>query len=380
MENFELRDGEDFILESDEVGNFALSGEFLALIDPSDLEALSDRGYHIREEQNLLGLEKTIARLEPPVSFDFQQIQSDIATLAPNSVVDYNHLYTTKSGQRDKGGANKGQGILPSSVFNAEGYKWGKGLKIGMIDTAIRAEHAALANANIMTREFVSFDFKRPKHGTSVASILVGQSEEYTGLLPNAELYAASVFFNSPMGKETTTTQNLVQAINWMVENEVKVINMSLAGPPNAILEAAINRAGDKGVIIVAAVGNEGPAAKPLYPAAYPSVVAVTAVNKNNAVYRYANRGKHIDFAAPGVAILNAAGTKRYQSSSGTSFASPFVAVVLAMSDAQAGNTNEALLKKLKANAKDLGVAGFDPIYGYGLIRPLTRTERTSAD
>ena len=109
-------------------------------------------------------------------------------------------------------------------------------------------------------------------------------------------------------------------------------------------------------------------------------VIAVTAVNKNNAVYRYANRGKHVDFAAPGVAIRNAAGTKTYQSSSGTSFASPFVAVVLAISDAQSENTNEALLKELIENAEDLGVAGFDPIYGNGLIRPLTGTEQAPAN
>ncbi|HFB54392.1 MAG TPA: hypothetical protein ENJ46_00590 [Hellea balneolensis] len=264
-----------------------------------------------------------------------------------------------------------GDGIQPRAVLDTAAFDLGTNLKIGMIDTGIRTDHGAFAHARLTTRDFVSYNFKRPKHGTSVASILIGETDTYHGLVPNAQLYAASVFFNSPTGGEKATTENLVQALDWMVKNDVKVINMSLAGPSNAVLNAAIENAQAHGAIIVAAVGNDGPGAKPLYPAAYPDVIAVTAVNNRNNIYRLANRGPHIDFSAPGVAIRNAAANNAYKASSGTSFASPFATVVLAVSTAAYDQSSQDIIKQLQENALDLGVKGFDPIYGYGLIKPL---------
>ena len=96
---------------------------------------------------------------------------------------------------------------------------------------------------------------------------------------------------------------SLVMAIEALTARGVKVINLSLAGPANPLLQRAIDVASAAGVIIVAAAGNEGPAAGPAYPAAYSGVIAVTAVDRNLAVYRRANRGDYVDIAAPGVEV-----------------------------------------------------------------------------
>jgi hypothetical protein len=358
---------ESFAARQDDDDNFAILGEWLVLVDPYELSNLSSRGYSAREINYLAGLDKMLARIEAPAGYNLGRVQRDMAEFSPTTQIDYNHLYGTKSGS----GEVAGNGVEPRAVLDTAAFDLGANLKIGMIDTSIRTDHGAFTNAHLTTRDFVSYNFKRPKHGTSVASILIGETDTYRGLLPKAELYAASVFFNAPTGGEKATTENLVQALDWMVKNEVKVINMSLAGPSNAVLNAAIKNAQAHGAIIVAAVGNDGPAAKPLYPAAYPDVIAVTAVNNRNNIYRLANRGPHIDFSAPGVAIRNAAANNTFKASSGTSFASPFAAVILAVSTATYDKSSQDIITQLQENALDLGVAGFDPIYGYGLIKPL---------
>ena len=103
-----------------------------------------------------------------------------------------------------------------------------------------------------------------------------------------------------------TDTISLLKALEWMKANDVKLINMSFAGPRDELVKDEIEELSSKGITFVAAAGNEGPAAEPAYPAAYPQVIAVTAVTKDLHNYRYANRGDHIDVAAPGVDIWTA--------------------------------------------------------------------------
>lgn len=351
---------------TDDIGNFALSGEILLYITQTDLNSLLERGYKVRSQEFLEGLDKNLVKIEPPVSSNLEEVKRDIKLITPNSQIDYNHIFRTESGRKRvrKSGRN------PTSIITPILPKTSGSIKIGMIDTAIRREHSVFDSASITEKDFVSFDFKKPTHGTSIASILVGRSGEYRGLLPQAELFAASVFFDSPFGQESATTESLIQAINWLVQNDVKVINMSLAGPANDVLEQTIAEAYAKGVIIIAAVGNSGPTAKPLFPAAYDRVIAVTAIDEDHRIYRRANRGAHVDFSAPGVAIRNARGKEKYQTSSGTSYATPFVAAIFAAEGESTLRGQTELIARYKKSARDLGVLGYDPTYGYGLISP----------
>jgi subtilisin family serine protease len=184
-----------------------------------------------------------------------------------------------------------------------------------------------------------------------------------------SRLHAANVFFTDAAGNAIATTESLVAALAWHADEGIHVVNMSLAGPPNRVLETAITAASERGMLIVAAVGNNGPAGEPLYPAAYAPVVGITAVDSANRIYRYANRGRHVTFAAPGVRIKVADSDGGYATQSGTSMAAPYAAAIIAQARAgQAGPSNSGVLATLKATAIDLGAKDFDDVFGYGLI------------
>lgn len=163
-----------------------------------------------------------------------------------------------------------------------------------------------------------------------------------------------------------TNAELLVRALDWLLEERVELINMSLAGPANRLLQHAVETAVESGVLIVSAAGNGNPA----FPAAYPGVVAVTAVDSRGRVYRQANRGDYVDFAAPGVDVFLAAPYNRGKYYSGTSFATPFVTAALAVlisRHPEAGS--DALLRQLSNTARDLGDPGRDPTFGWGLVQ-----------
>ncbi|UUZ52743.1 S8 family serine peptidase [Massilia sp. H-1] len=121
-------------------------------------------------------------------------------------------------------------------------------------------------------------------------------------------------------------------ALAWMARERVAVVNLSIVGPPNQTLERVVGAMVKRGHLLVAAVGNDGPAAPPLYPASYPGVVGVSAVDKRGRVLPEAGRGAHVMFAAPGNNMVSAApGAPPYRQVRGTSFASPIVAAMLAL-------------------------------------------------
>ena len=243
-------------------------------------------------------------------------------------------------------------------------------LTIGIIDSAVAVAHAAFDGAEIVQQDFVPFDAPRPlAHGTAVASILVGKGGVLGESPLRARLNAATVFFADEAGNPAATTESLVAALAWHAAEGVDVVNMSLAGPPNRVLETAITAASERGMLIVAAVGNNGPAGEPLYPAAYAPVVGVTAVDSARRIYRYANRGRHVSFAAPGVRIRVADSVGGYATESGTSMAAPYAAAIIAQAVAKvAAPASSGVLAALKATAIDLGAKDFDDVFGYGLI------------
>jgi subtilisin family serine protease len=157
----------------------------------------------------------------------------------------------------------------------------------------------------------------------------------------------------------------------------VTVVNLSFAGPKDPLVHFAIQEMARAGIVVVAAAGNEGPSAPPSYPAAYPEVIAVTAVDRNLAPYRYANRGAHIDVAAPGVGIWTALPGRKVGQQTGTSFAVPYVTAVLAMNHTQLeGRGADPFAPKRRAieviNGNIMRLGGAmqrSPIFGAGLVQ-----------
>jgi subtilisin family serine protease len=153
------------------------------------------------------------------------------------------------------------------------------------------------------------------------------------------------------------------------MQENVAVINVSLVGPPSTLLQRVIELASARGHLIVAAVGNDGPSAPPLYPAAYPGVVAVTAVDRADKVLIEAGRGQFIAFAAPGADIEAASLPSGYSPVRGTSFAAPIVAGRLALQLERPDRAAaERAVSELATAAIDLGRPGRDSVYGNGCV------------
>ena len=242
---------------------------------------------------------------------------------------------------------------------------------IGVIDTQVEADHPVLRGQRIEQRSFID---NRPAagtdHGTAVVSIIAGRSDSnIPGLAPGAKIYVAGVFHERDSKREANAF-DIVEALGWLADENVRTINLSFSGPNNAVLARAVSAVADQGTLMVAAAGNKGPLAGPAYPAAYDQVIAVTAVDTSLRPYRRANRGDYITVAAPGVRVWTAANGSGGTFRQGTSFASPFVTAILASANYDRNWRDvEESINWLKSNTRDLGKPGKDPQFGWGLIR-----------
>ncbi|MCB1757317.1 MAG: S8 family serine peptidase, partial [Gammaproteobacteria bacterium] len=278
---------------------------------------------------------------------------------------DYNHIYDLPEGERPSDGKNPS----PTDVeLGATGT--GRGIRLGVIDTLPNPDHVSLKNQAITIRDFADKGQRDRSHATAVVSILVGEdpAADYSGLIPGAQIYAANIFSLDKSGRPQTNAFAMIRALDWLAGENVGVINLSIAGPPSDALETVLQRLAERGHQVVAAVGNDGPAAPPLYPAAYQSVTGVTAVDLNNRPYRRANRGAHVDYAAPGVRLRAAQSDGHYDAFTGTSFATPVVSALFALQAKTASDARNAATKPAPKYL-DLGEPGRDTIFGYGLIQ-----------
>lgn len=238
---------------------------------------------------------------------------------------------------------------------------------VGLIDTDVDETHSSLKDLPLTEQDFVTHGSLRPQtHGTAVASILARELPSPRKSAPAVR--AASVFFLSEDGTTGATTASLVRAVDWMITEEVAVINFSLTGPPNKALETIVKAGQAEGIVFVAAVGNEGPAARPLYPAAYPGVIGVTAVDKDGKIYRWANRGEYVAVAAPGVQVEIARPGGGSLLDSGTSFAAPVVTAWMA-GELASGRGGDPF-RLIEAAARPATKAGRDGTYGFGILAP----------
>jgi hypothetical protein len=303
------------------------------------------------------------ARLRPPARMQDRRALALARSLVPGAVFDLSHLYGTS-----QGAAAAPAVYAPDLVRFAPRRSCGSGVRVGMVDGAV-ADHPLLRGARITRKSFAEGSGSAA-HGTAVASVMVGRDPAGRVLLGNASLFAAAVFAREG-GETSADAIDVAAALDWLSGQRVGVVNLSIAGPENAILAQMVARAADAGMILVAAAGNGGAGGKPRYPAAYPQVIAVSAVDRRGRPYRSTTRGPHIDIAAPGVDIW-AADTRGGSGAlwSGTSFAAPFVTVELAAARQSGAVRGVGSARSyLARHARDLGAAGPDSIFGVGLIQ-----------
>jgi subtilisin family serine protease len=187
------------------------------------------------------------------------------------------------------------------------------------------------------------------------------------GIVPGARVLAADAFHGQERGSSADAF-DLIAAIDWLVSEGVRVINMSLSGPHNEQLERVIARVREQGVHLIAAAGRPDRSQISGYPAKYPGVIAVSAVDNRLRPSRLAIRGDHIAFAAPSAGIAVARRPSGVRRVEGSSFAAPFVSAAYAIALAR-GQSLSGLTELLARSAKDLGAPGRDPIYGWGVVQ-----------
>lgn len=335
----------------------------LLLPDAAAETALIAAGYPVLQQSPLAGGQLYRLGLPPGQSPD--QALAALATLFPGATADRNALYTPNEFLCEDGSCGA------QEMVGWSGWPSAMAPRIGMIDTGINPEHEALAGQKLVLHpsDLGARDAAGRQHGTAVAALLIGRIDSRTpGLLPLAELHAVEAFHQSG-GQEAADAYALAGAIDHLVGAGVTVINMSFSGPENMVLQALVQRAAAAGIGLVAAAGNGGPGAAPVYPAAWPEVIAVTAVDAGLQPYRQANRGPYVTLAAPGVNLWTAASVSGGRLRSGTSYAAPFVTAILAVERARApGLSLTEHTTRLIGCARDLGEAGHDEVFGNGLV------------
>lgn len=363
------------VIEVDPQGNPIVRGEVL-VVAPSAaaLQAAAAAGFSIVRESTLDALELHVVVLR--VSSGTARALARVQAFDPTGIYDFNHIYI------ENGTASRTNTVAPQAARADEGAGGtavaGK-TRIGLIDSGVDPAHEVFSGLALHPHG-CSGHLVPHEHGTAVASLMVGRAPTFHGAAPGSELYAADVYCGAPTGGAADV---VAEAFSWLVQEKVPVINVSLVGPPNRVLEGVVQRVIAGGHIVVAAVGNDGPAAPPLYPAAWPGVVGVTGVDARRRVLVEAERGVQVKFAAPGAQMAAAKSPSGYTLVRGTSFAAPIVAGLLALNlPAPDKAAADRAVMALAQEAVDLGSAGPDPVYGFGLVgealrlQPVLRTLR----
>src|SRR5882672_4611866 len=250
---------------------------------------------------------------------------------------------------RTGGGASEQYVVNKLQLAEVHKVATGRGVLVAVVDSAIDVNHPDLAGAFVEQFDAVGRREKPHFHGTGMVGAIAAH-HRLMGIAPEARILAG---------------------LDWAVRKGARVINMSFAGPYDPMLALAMKNAHAKGVVLIAASGNLGPKSPPLYPAADPNVIAVTAVDENDRLFAQAVRGPHVAVAAPGVDVMVPAPEETYQLTTGTSVAAAHVSGVAALLIERHPNVDAAtILEVLTSTAQKLNPKGRDDQFGWGLIDP----------
>jgi subtilisin family serine protease len=332
------------VIERDAGGREQRADEVILVGRREAVDSLKSQGFDILGANRLSTSGEVIARVRVKSGDSVELTLDRLRAAVPGAVVAPNHVFRPSAGE--------GRGV-PAATRASGGVKG----RLGIVDTGVDVVGLHLSRSVLATRSFNGGAYTPREHGSAVAMIAANSG---------VAIDAADVFAADAQGALFTTAEAAAAAIDWLVDRGAPVINISIQGPDNPVLEKVVRSAIARGVVIVAAAGNSGPAAPPSYPAAYVGVVGVTAVDEQGRIYRRANRGDYISFAAVGVHVPVAGP----QSVSGTSYAAPSVAAAVARRhQAQSPDAAARVLVQLRAEAIDLGPPGRDKTFGWGWLR-----------
>lgn len=241
----------------------------------------------------------------------------------------------------------------------------GANVTVAVIDSGIDTKHPELANSIADNFDALGSAEGPHVHGTGIAGAIVAHAK-LMGSAPEARIIAIRAFGGTTAGAESSS-YIILRSLNYAAEHGAQIVNMSFAGPKDAVIERAIAATAARGLVMVAAAGNAGAKSPPLYPAANPNVIAVSATDQQDKLFPASNRGNYIAVAAPGVDIFLPAPDGKYQMTSGTSFSAAYVSGVAALLlERNYALKPEALRMTLAKTARDLGSPGRDDLFGDG--------------
>ena len=348
-----------------------IAGEIVAEIDGSLSDAqtneLARRHGLVRlESQNFPLIGGTIGLFRITGRRAIEVVSRELATEASIRLVQPNFRYVL---QEQKAALTEGD---PAQYANAKlrlpqahTLAHGANVTIAVIDSGIDVKHPELANAIADNFDALGSKEGPHVHGTGIAGAIVSHAR-LMGSAPEARILAIRAFGAAPNGAESTSYV-ILKGLDYAAAHGAQVVNMSFAGPKDALIERGIAATAAKGILMVAAAGNAGPKSPPLYPAANTNVIAVTATDAQDRLFAASNRGSHIAISAPGVDIFLPAPDDKYQMTSGTSFSAAYVsglaALMLERNPALKPGEVRAILLK---TARDLGAPGRDDLFGAG--------------
>ncbi|MEX0614393.1 MAG: S8 family serine peptidase, partial [Methylophaga sp.] len=296
---------------------------------------------------------------------DLQQLTAKLKQQFPGLIIDTNDLYFPAARPR---------------LYSRQLLSWpdekgcadnrGHSIKVGVIDGKMNTDHPALKASPIEIKRFVSDAAEASTHATVIAVILAGSEGDLMGLMPGVTLLSAEVIEPSKYG-DVASVAAMLKALSWFHQQQVRLVNLSLAGQKaNSVLQMALQIASQQGMLVFVATGNDSQQAQPIYPAAFETVFAITAIDAAERLYAHANQGDFIDFAAPGVDLWTADSESAGRYRSGTSYAVPHaVAIASVLLEVNPGLSGKLLYESLKRMSKDLGEAGHDGQFGWGLLQ-----------
>ena len=325
-------------------------------------------GYRVEDQETLPELGFRLTQLATPGGLPPEAAVRQLRQADPSGVYDVNSRYVS-AGQAPCEGIR----CDPQKMVGWPISGCATPVRIGIADTAVAYGNPALAGRDIEQRHFGDLTDRSPQadHGSEIASILLGNAYAgVAGLLPKATLLAADVFKSGSGRMPSTDALLIARGLNWLVSKRAQVINIAIEGPDNAVLRRAVSRVVGLGTPVVAAAGNLGPQGPPRYPAAYPEVIAVTAVDRKDRIYARANHGDYIDLAAPGVHIWSADALGLGRFVDGTSFATPFVSAAVALlRQSDPSLTPAQIQQALRRTAMVLDGGHQPQVFGAGLLR-----------
>ena len=363
----------------------AAAGEIVVTgLSDDDLALLLEQGFAVIEAAALVHNGPTLHRLRVPDDLTLVEARTLVRARATGQNADFSHYF--RSGQDVAPAA--APALDPAKAVNANcshlncaslaQIDWPERrdascqatVEIGVIDTGVNLQHAGLdaARVDLIRVTDGALPSSGETHGTAVVALLVGAEARAPGLLPEGRIAAVDIF-SRPDGDERADVAHLIRALDLLSQRGIRVANLSLAEPENTVLTDMLATVAAQGMLVVAAAGNAGPAAPPAWPAAAETVLAVTAVDSGDRVYRRALRGDHLDLAAPGVDVWSAAAVKGVKPRTGTSFAAPFATAAAAILMSRDPALTPALVRnQLQGLTRDLGEAGTDAVYGAGVL------------